>query len=169
MNFQNKQTIKKFFCCKNIWWKSTKMLSKRASAGQGSNDDFKHLIQVNVRNLNLFECELCMKCFQSEQTSRNFVVAENIFRSYLFSSGSVGVSEGLWPISRDGICFASLGMISFKLTLNSILLFGSFLDLHGMGELLSRAAQIETQSHRLIDGCAWWITAGRNNRSRHQL
>lgn len=163
----NKQT--NFFHCENIWWKSIKMLNKRASAGQVSNDDFKHLIQVNARNLNLFASKFCMKCFPSKQ-------AETLFWQsfcYLFSSGSVGVRQGLWPISHGYTkChfLASLDVISFELTLNFLLsAFVSFPDLHGMGELLSRTAQIEAQSRRPIDGCAWWITAGRNNRSRHQL
>lgn len=48
------------------------MLNKRASAGQGSNDDFKHLIQVNARNFILFEFALCMKCFPSKQAETLF-------------------------------------------------------------------------------------------------
>lgn len=99
------------------------MLNKRASAGQGSNDDFKHLIQVNARNFNLFESRLCMKCFPSKQ-------AETLFWQsfcYLFSSGSVGVRQGR-PLTHltwlHGMAFfASLDMISSKLTLNSLLCF----------------------------------------------
>lgn len=58
------------------------MLNKCASsaAGQGSNDEFQHLIQVNARKFNLFRA-LCMKYFRSKQTPFGFG---------LFVSGSVG-------------------------------------------------------------------------------
>ena len=49
-----------------------KMLSKCTSPGQGSNDEFKHLIQVNARKFNLFESNSPHEMFLSKQAKTLF-------------------------------------------------------------------------------------------------
>lgn len=88
-----------------------KMLNKCAS--QGSNDDYKHLIQVNARKFNLFALHEIFLCKQEK-----FILLD----SFVFWV-SWQEKKGLWPISVwNGIFSHDLAWkFVFKLTLSSFL------------------------------------------------
>lgn len=84
------------------------MLNKSATLGQGSNDEFRHLIQVNAprMKLNLFTgrsriCAVCSawKFYLNKQTRGN--LCQSVCVLWPLFLGQSSDEKGLWPNSLD--------------------------------------------------------------------